>query len=90
MKTIRAIVEGRVQGVCFRDYTHRQAGQLKLTGWVRNRRDGSVEVVLRGTEDNVTTMLEWLGQGPPMSRVDTLRTSEVTTNEEYTDFEVRY
>ncbi len=90
MKTLRVIVEGRVQGVCFRDYTHRQARQLNLTGWVRNRRDGSVEALLRGTENNVTTMLEWLRQGPPMSRVVALSTSEVTTDEEYTTFEVRY
>jgi len=90
MKTIRVIVKGRVQGVCFRDYTQRQAFLLNLTGWVRNRRDGSVETVLRGKEKDVTAMLEWLKQGSPMSRVDTLHPSDVTPDEEYTTFEVRY
>lgn len=90
MKTIRVIVEGRVQGVCFRDYTQKQARLLNLCGWVRNRRDGSVEAVLRGTENDVTAMLEWLRQGSPMSRVDTLRTSDINIDEKYTSFEVRY
>ncbi|MBB1078253.1 acylphosphatase, partial [Rhodoferax sp. 4810] len=63
--------------------------QLKLTGWVRNRRDGSVETVLRGAEHNVTAMLEWLRQGPPLARVDNLYPSEITMDEQYTTFEVR-
>lgn len=89
MKTIHVIVAGRVQGVCFRDYTQSQAYRLNLTGWVRNQRDGSVEAVIQGPENKVTTMLEWFSQGSPMSRVDTIHTDEVKTTEEYTTFEVR-
>ena len=90
MQTIHIIVEGRVQGVCFRDYTQRQARLLNLCGWVRNRHDGSVEAVIRGKENDITAMLEWLRQGSPMARVDTLRTSNISTDEKYTTFEVRY
>ncbi len=82
MQTIHVIVEGKVQGVCFRDYTNRQARQLNLTGWVRNRRDGTVEAILRGDEGDVAAMLDWLKQGSPMSRVDKIRTSDVTSEED--------
>ena len=90
MKILHVIVEGRVQGVCFRDYTHRQARRLNLTGWVRNKRDGSVEAVICGDESDITVMLDWFRQGSPMSRVDAIRTRELTPEEQYTTFEVRY
>jgi acylphosphatase len=90
MKTIQVIVEGRVQGVCFRDYTARQAHQLNLTGWVRNQRDGTVEAVFRGTDGDVAAMLEWLRQGSPRSKVENIRSREVAPDEDFTTFDVRY
>lgn len=90
MKTTHVQVEGRVQGVCFRDYTQRQAHQLNLSGWVRNKRDGSVEAIFSGDDRNVKAMLEWLKQGSPLSRVDNIHIHETITEEEYTTFEVRY
>jgi acylphosphatase len=89
MKTIHVIVEGRVQGVFFRDYTHRQACQLNLSGWVRNKGDGTVEAILSGADSDVKSMLEWLWQGSPRSRVDNIHTREVA-EEHYTTFEIRY
>jgi acylphosphatase len=90
MKTIHVIVEGRVQGVCFRDYTQRQAHQLNLSGWVRNRQDGTVEAVFSGADSDVMSMLEWLRQGSPGSRVENIRSRDVTSEEDYTTFEVRF
>lgn len=90
MKTTHVQVEGRVQGVYFRDYTQRQAYQLNLSGWVRNKLDGSVEAILSGDDTNVKAMLEWLKQGSPLSRVDNIHIHETITEEEYTTFEVRY
>lgn len=90
MKATHVIVKGRVQGVFFRDYTQRQAEQLNLTGWVRNLRDGSVETVICGSEDNISSMLEWLKAGSPHSRVDNLQKEEIDSDEKYTSFEVRY
>jgi acylphosphatase len=90
MKTTHVQVEGRVQGVWFRDYTQRQAHLLNLSGWVRNKRDGSVEAILSGDDTNVKAMLEWLKQGSPLSRVDNIHIHETITEEEYTTFEVRY
>ncbi len=90
MKATHVIVEGRVQGVCFRDYTRRQAHQLNLSGWVRNNRDGTVEAIFMGTENDVQSMLDWLRQGSPGSKVDNIRISEVRPEEEYATFEIRY
>ncbi len=90
MKTIHVIVEGRVQGVCFRDYTYRQALQLNLSGWVRNKADGTVEAMFSGAENDVHSMLDWLWQGSPRSRVDNVRTRELPSEENLTTFEIRY
>jgi acylphosphatase len=90
MQTIHVIVEGKVQGVCFRDYTNRQAHRLQLTGWVRNRPDGTVEALVRGDDGDVATMLDWLKKGPPMSRVDNIRISDIASEEHFSTFEVRY
>ncbi|GAB6193390.1 acylphosphatase [Desulfocastanea catecholica] len=90
MKTTHVIVEGRVQGVCFRDYTCRQARQLNLCGWVRNRDDGTVEALFTGGESDVTAMLEWLWQGSPGSRVDAVRSRDVASEDASPTFEIRY
>ena len=90
MKATHIIVEGRVQGVFFRDYTRKQALQLNLTGWVRNLRDGSVEAVMCGSEDNISAMIEWLKEGSPLSRVDNLQREEIDSDEKHTTFKVRY
>jgi acylphosphatase len=67
---LHATVFGRVQGVSFRFYTRDTADALKLTGWVANRYDGSVEVVAEGPRSALDQLLEFLYQGPPMGRVD--------------------
>lgn len=90
MKTTHVIVEGRVQGVWFRDYTCREARRLNLSGWVRNKDDGTVEALFTGAESDVTSMLEWLWQGSPGSRVDAVRSRDVASEEHLTNFAVRY
>jgi acylphosphatase len=90
MQTTHVIVEGLVQGVCFRDYTRRQAYALQLTGWVRNLPNGSVEAMFCGPSDKVAEMLQWLRRGSPHSRVDGLHIREEVTEEHFTTFEIRY
>jgi acylphosphatase len=63
-------VAGRVQGVGFREACVAQAGALGVDGWVRNRLDGSVEVLAQGPPDAVEQLLAWLHAGPPAARVD--------------------
>jgi acylphosphatase len=69
-KSLRVIVSGRVQGVWFRAWTEREAKALGLDGWVRNRRDGSVEAVICGADDAVAAMLKALAEGPELAHVD--------------------
>ena len=69
MKAIRARVHGRVQGVFFRASTEEEARRLGLSGWVRNRRDGSVEVFAQGAPEAVEALLAWLHEGPPLAEV---------------------
>ena len=63
-------VYGRVQGVYFRVSTKRQADGLGLVGWVRNRRDGTVEVVCEGPSAAVDALCAWAARGPLHARVD--------------------
>ena len=70
--TRRIRVHGHVQGVWFRDWTNREAHRLGVDGWVRNRRDGAVEVLAAGEPDAVAALIEMLREGPPRARVDYL------------------
>lgn len=67
---IRVVIRGRVQGVGFRHWTAGFARDLGLEGWVRNRRDGSVEAVFRGPAEAVGRMVGACGKGPPSARVE--------------------
>jgi len=64
------LVQGRVQGVGFRWYVHREASELDLRGWVRNTEDGEVEVVAHGDAANLAELRASLKRGPRGSRVD--------------------
>lgn len=69
VKTVRARISGRVQGVWFRAWTAEAAQGLGLCGWVRNRRDGSVEAVISGAVAAVDAMIAACHEGPPRARV---------------------
>ena len=66
----RFSVNGRVQGVYFRQSTRQRAQQLGLRGWVRNCDDGSVEGVASGSDDALHQLRDWLQQGPPGAKVE--------------------
>ena len=84
------IITGRVQGVCFRMETCRAVEPLKVSGWVRNKRDGSVEAVFEGEEADVKAALDWCHKGPPASQVDDVRVSWQDCTGEFTTFSVTY
>jgi acylphosphatase len=75
-RTVRVRLEGRVQGVGFRYWTERVAGELALAGWVRNRRDGSVEALFSGPAQVVAEMLERCRDGPTGSAVTAVRVQD--------------
>ncbi|MGH6662482.1 MAG: acylphosphatase [Rhodospirillales bacterium] len=71
-KAVRVVIEGRVQGVWFRGWTIDEAQRRGLRGWVRNRRDGSVEALFAGEAAQVDDMVRACRRGPPAARVDTV------------------
>ena len=64
------LIEGRVQGVFFRESTRRQAQPLGITGFAKNMPDGSVQVLACGEPGSLNRLGEWLKQGPPMAQVE--------------------
>lgn len=88
LKRIHVIVRGRVQGVYFRASAQREARQHGLTGWVKNRADGAVEMVVEGEEDQVKDFLAWAQQGPSTARVDKVETKWRSYTGEFSDFRI--
>jgi acylphosphatase len=88
MKTLRLVIEGRVQGVWFRESMRREAERLGVTGWVRNRADGSVEAVAHGNGEAVDALVAWARRGPPQARV-THVAIEAETEGHYATFDKR-
>jgi len=66
----RLRIHGRVQGVWFRESMRQRADQLKVTGWVRNRTDGTVEALVQGDPAAVEAMVDWARRGPEGAKVD--------------------
>lgn len=73
--TTHVMIHGTVQGVSYRDWTHRTAKELELDGWVRNRTDGSVEAVFHGPLETVKQMVEKCHHGPPAANVTSVQTT---------------
>lgn len=72
----RVTVRGQVQGVAFRASTHHEAIRVGASGWVRNRRDGSVEAVFEGPAEVVDQMVAFCRRGPRFARVDGIQVVE--------------
>jgi acylphosphatase len=75
-RTVRVRIAGRVQGVSYRYWTRETAEALGLSGWVRNRRDGSVEALFSGAADEVAEMLQRCRDGPAAAVVDSVEVLE--------------
>lgn len=74
--TRHLVITGRVQGVWYRESMRQEAERLGVAGWVRNRRDGSVEAMLQGEESAVAALIDWAWQGPPAAEVSDIRSAE--------------
>jgi acylphosphatase len=83
----RFLVSGRVQGVFYRAATQATARRLGLHGWVRNLRDGRVELVACGEAEKLEELERWLWQGPPHASVSEV-VSEPAAPQTFTDFSV--
>jgi acylphosphatase len=87
---LRIVVTGAVQGVLFRATARDEARRLRLTGWVRNRMDGAVEIVAEGEDEALGRFLQWCAKGPPGARVERVEKEWGEYRGEFQIFEVRF
>jgi acylphosphatase len=88
LKQLQLIVRGRVQGVFFRASTQREARRLGVLGTVRNRPDGSVEIVAEGEEAAIRELHVWAQKGPSVARVERVDTRWRSYSGEFSDFRI--
>lgn len=88
LKQVQLVVRGRVQGVYFRASAQREARRLGLTGWVRNRPDGFVELLAEGEEEGLKDLIAWANRGPSAARVERVDTRWRSFTGEYSDFRI--
>ena len=88
MENVRAhtIIKGIVQGVFFRAHTQQEARRLGVSGWVKNRYDGSVEAVFEGDREAVEAVITWCHSGPPHAHVDDVTTAWEDYTGEFSGF----
>jgi acylphosphatase len=89
IRTVNILISGRVQGVGFRWFTKNKAQDFGVTGTVKNRDDGRVEIVAQANTDILEPFIEWCHEGPITARVDKVELIELTANEsEFGSFEI--
>ena len=87
---VHLIIEGRVQGVWFRESTRREAASLAVSGWVRNRPEGTVEIIAEGEEEKVKKLVSWCHHGPPSAVVHTVHEKEEEWIGEFSGFDISF
>jgi acylphosphatase len=85
----RLRVHGLVQGVYYRYATRQVASVLGLSGWVANRRDGSVEAFVQGPPEHVEELIAWCGEGPRGARVERVDVEDAALDARLTGFGIR-
>ncbi len=90
LAALQAIVDGRVQGVFFRDFVAKRAAELGLSGYVRNLPGGTVEVRAEGERKQLARLIDYLNVGPPVARVQKVVTSWSEYTGGYSRFGIRY
>ena len=86
MKTLHLVIRGRVQGVFFRDTMRREAQSLGVSGWVRNRPDGTVEAIVHGEPVAVDNLVRWAHHGPQHAEVVRVDVEQAEGN--YSSFDI--
>lgn len=84
----RLVIEGKVQGVWFRDSTRRKASELGVYGWVKNRFDGGVEVLAEGSNEAVDKLIDWCHKGPPQAVVRHVNVTREEWQGEFCSFDI--
>ena len=86
----RLVIRGRVQGVGYRDAAVQAAFEFGVCGWVRNRRDGSVEALAQGEPEAVEPFVAWCRRGPPLARVADITSTAAAVDAGLEVFEMRF
>jgi acylphosphatase len=89
-KRVHLMIEGKVQGVFYRDFVKKEAESLDITGFVKNLNDGKVEVVAEGESGNVDKLLEKCKKGPLMAFIADIETKEEKPTNEFDGFDIRH
>ena len=84
------IARGRVQGVFYRATAQNKAKELLLNGWVKNKADGSVEMIVEGEKSNIEQFIEWAKQGSAPARVSELEVKWEEFSGKFNDFHIEY
>jgi len=86
MRTLHLVIHGRVQGVFFRDSMRHEAQRLSVSGWVRNRSDGTVEAAVQGESAAIDAIVRWAHHGPQHAQV--VRVDILPDDGSYSGFEI--
>ncbi len=90
MKNLEIIVSGRVQGVCYRAFVLHRANELNIKGYTKNLVNRDVKVIAIREDNVLNVFINMLKEGPPLARVDNIKTSEITIGEEFSSFSIKY
>jgi len=85
-----AVISGRVQGVFFRMETLRAAQRYGVSGWVRNKAEGTVEALFEGDKESVDSILKWCNKGTPPAKVERVNVNWEDYTGEFEEFRITY
>lgn len=88
MKQVHIVVSGSVQGVFYRANTRKKAKDLAIKGWVRNLRDGRVEITAEGKEKDLKNLIEWCKKGPKLAFVENIEVEWSDYTGKYEEFSI--
>ena len=88
MIEVHIIISGMVQGVFFRASTKKIADQNNVNGWVRSCPNGTVEIILQGSDSNVQSVIEWCNKGPENANVTDVKVTKQPFSAPYNDFRI--
>ena len=86
-KTLHLLIEGKVQGVFYRASAKEIADEMKITGWVKNTKEGNVQIVCQGGEAELQQFINWCKQGPRRAKVESIKITE-TMATSFDDFRI--
>ncbi|GAB6098604.1 acylphosphatase [Halanaerocella petrolearia] len=89
-KAIKAVIEGRLQGVGYRAFAQQQATRLGIKGYVKNAGGNKVEVIGEGTEDSLNKLIDHLKEGTNRSEVDGFDVEWIEPEEDFFRFSIKY